>query len=125
MADYIIKNYNVKNIVLVLSASDLIIYNGAQDSYENHEHVNVTDSSRLQFYAKYAFCDIRYSFDKIKSYLKDTELPQDFDMYNASTGCFDNRVCDVEKIGDMKAYEATYSSGFSADKAEISLADVD
>ena len=50
--------------------------------------------------------------DKVQCRLKDTWLPQEFDCFDVTTGCYDKRVRDVEKVGDPAVYEAAHGGDF-------------
>ena len=44
-----------------------------------------------------------------------TLLPQVFDVFDVQSGCYDKRVRDVENVGDLAWYEASYGADFSCD----------
>lgn len=120
-ASYILANYSAKYIVLNLGINEANTYDVGQDSLNEQMHALTTNEPMIQFYAKYAFCNPQYSFDKMSSSLKDTELPQVFDVFDVTTGTYDKRVRDVEKIGDMAVYQSTHGNDFyiSPDTASL------
>lgn len=110
--DYILENYSARYIVLNLGINEANTYDEGRDNLNDKMHALTTGESLIQFYAQYALCNPNYSMEKIKSYLQDTELPQVFDVFDVASGCYDKRLRDIEKIGDMAVYEAAHSNDF-------------
>ena len=111
-AEYVLDNYTVKNIVLNLGINETVYYDEGEDSLNNRMHAKASGRSLLLFYLEYALTTTRQSFEKLSALPRDTELPQSFDVFLTDSGCYDKRVRDVEKIGDLSAYEAAYADDF-------------
>lgn len=111
-AAYVLENYEVKNIILNLGVNEANTYDDGQDSLNDKMHALTTDESLFGFYLKYAFCNPKFSLDKLRSRVVDTELPQVFDVFLEESGCYDKRVRDVEKIGDPEVYAAAHGGDF-------------
>ena len=75
-------------------------------------HASLTGESEALFSLRLAFGDIHASAEKLAAHRADTELPQDFDAFDAQSGCCDDRVRDVERIGDLACYLAAHGGEF-------------
>lgn len=106
--DYIIKNYEVKNLVVNVFISNATKYNYEEDNITKNLHAKVNGESKIKFYTRYMFLTPEYSISKIKSKMKDTYLTQIFDVFDEQTGAYDKKVRDVEPIGDMEEYLEKY-----------------
>lgn len=112
-AAYVLEHYTVKNLVLNLGINEANIYDEGEGDLNNQMHALATGKSLPLFYLKYALLSTRQSIDKLASYALDTELPQPFDVFLEDSGCYDKRVRDVEKIGDLSVYEQAYAGEFT------------
>jgi peptidoglycan/xylan/chitin deacetylase (PgdA/CDA1 family)/RNase H-fold protein (predicted Holliday junction resolvase) len=106
--NYIIDNYNVKNIVLNVYISNGTKYNEEENNITRNLHKNVNGESDFSFYSRYALLDPRYAVAKIRAKFKDTYLTQPFDVFNVETGAYDKKVRDAEPLGDLKNYLDLY-----------------
>ena len=111
-AAYILEHYTVKNIVLNLGLNEAIYYDEGEDTPNGKMHAKASGGNLPLFYLEYALTTTRQSIEKLDALLHDTELPQTFDVFLPDSGCYDKRVRDVEKIGDLSVYEAAYSGEF-------------
>lgn len=111
-AEYLLENHTVRHLVLNLGMNEANTYDSGQDSLNDKMHALATGESLPRFYLQYALSNPRYAADKVLARLKDTELPQVFDVFDAPSGCYDKRVRDIEKIGDMDVYEAAHGADF-------------
>ena len=111
-ARYVVNHYEVKNIVLNVGINEAYTYDFGNDSLTGCEHALASGESLLGFYAKYAFCNPKFTLEKLQSYRQDQELPKEFDVFDAATGCYDKRVRDIEKIGDIDVYNANHQEAF-------------
>ncbi len=111
-AQYVIENYKVKNIVINLGLEEAVSYNTESDSISESPSYKVDGSSPLLFYAKYLFANPAYGFVKIRSRLQDSYISQDFDVFNADNGTYDNRKGDTENIGNLSIYQETNRDAF-------------
>lgn len=105
-AEYIIANYQAKNIIINLGLEEAVSYNNEEDAMKGNLHCAVDGSSPLKFYGKYLFANPSYAVDKLVAYGQDSYAPQDFDVFDAATGNYDKRKRDVEAIGDLSTYLA-------------------
>ncbi len=112
-AKYLIENHTVKNLVLNLGVNETNTYDAEDDPLKGSMHAKADGKSLPLFYLKYAFLSTRQSLDKLSSKMKDTDLPQRFDVFEPLSGCYDKRVRDVEKIGDAEAYQSEHESDFN------------
>lgn len=106
--EYIIDNYDVKNIVLNVFISNATKYNYEEDKITKNLHAKVNDENLFKFYLRYMFLNPDYSLAKIKSWKNDTYLTQIFDVFNEKTGAYDKKVRDVEPVGNMDFYLDSY-----------------
>ena len=119
-AAYLLANYEVKNLVLNLNLTEATVYDIGEDSLNYKTHALANGKNLLWFYLQYAFCDPSHAVNKVQDRFRDTYLPQSFDVFDAETGCYDKRVRDVEKIGDLASYEALHSAEFAFDGGSLS-----
>lgn len=113
LAAYVLDNYTVKNIVLNLGIDEAVSCDEGEQGVNSRMHAKVSGRSLLQFYLEYSLTTAKQSLKKLAARHRDTELPQYFDAVSVDSGGYDNRVRDVEKIGDPAAYEAAHSDDFS------------
>ena len=111
LAAYVLEHYEVKHIVLNLGLNEGRSYDEGEGL--NHRmHALTTGESLPRFYWDYAFCNPQYSWDKLISALRDSDLPQVFDVFEPLSGCYDKRLRDIEKIGDSLVYEQQHGADF-------------
>ena len=111
-ATYLLEHYEVKNLVLNLNLTEVSEYDIRKDDIHYRTHALVSGESLPLFYLRYALCAPKYAVDKVQCRLKDTWLPQEIDCFDVTTGCYDKRVRDVEKVGDPAVYEAAHGGDF-------------
>ena len=124
-AEYLIDHYRVDNLILNLGINEANSFSTDKTTLNHCEHAKVSGENLAAFYLKYAFCNPKYSVEKIDSYLHDTVLPQTFDVFVPESGCYDKRVRDVEKIGDLEVYTQNYAQDFPAASGKSSLPNLD
>jgi peptidoglycan/xylan/chitin deacetylase (PgdA/CDA1 family) len=107
-ADYIIRNYTVKNLVLNVYIDNGVHYDEGEDTLTNNMNVKVSGGSRLRYYSKYLFLNPSYAIAKLKALKTDTYLTQPFDVFNVETGAYDKRLRDIEPIGSLEEYYVNY-----------------
>ena len=109
IAQYLIENYTVKNLVLNVYLDNGLEYDEESDRLTKNLHYKEDpDTSALSYYTRYLFADPRYALAKLKALRTDTILPQTFDVFDEQTGCYDKRVRDAEPIGSEEAYLQAY-----------------
>lgn len=123
--EYIIDNYEVKNLVLNVYISNGYKYDEEEDNLTRNLHAKVGGENPITFYGRYAFLDMQYSFAKIKAKMEDTYLTKSSDVFNEKTGAYDKKVRDVEPIGNLEKYLEAYPIFKNYPKESISLTAVD
>lgn len=111
-AAYILEHYSARYLILNLGINEANTYDDGEDSLNDRMHALTTGDSLIRFYTDYALCNPKYSAEKISSYLRDTELPQAFDVFDTLSGEYDKRVRDVEKIGEKTVYDMEHGDDF-------------
>lgn len=96
--EYIIENYNVKNIVLNIGLEEAFNYNYEDDDTKGNLHPKVEGKHTLPFYLKYAFLNLQYAFDKIGACTKKDFLPTEDEVFIPETGAYDKSVRDSEPL---------------------------
>ncbi len=96
--EYIIENYNAKNIILNIGLEEVYQYDYEDDKIKGNLHAKVSGENEILFYLKYAFLNLQYSFDKIESYFKRDYLPSADEVFIAETGAYNKAVRDVEAL---------------------------
>ena len=122
---YLLEHDDVKNIVLVLGLNDANSREPAQKDPRDCTYYKVSGESALSYYWRNLFAAPGYALDKLFSYFKDTELPQDFDRIMPENGTYDQRLNEVESIGDLDAYMAVHADDFSLEDGQKTLESLD
>lgn len=113
-ARWLLDNCEVKHLILNLGINEAVTGpEEGEDSLTGRMHAEASGRSRLGFYLQYAFCNPKYSVEKLKARAGDTELPQVFDVFDVPTGCYDKRVRDIERIGDLETYLGEHGEDFA------------
>ena len=109
IANYLIDNYTVKNLVLNVYIDNGLTYDDESNKLTHSLHYKTDpDMSALSYYSRFLFADPRYGAQKLVNEKKDTLLPQSFDVFDEQTGAYDKRVRDVEAIGAAADYLTAY-----------------
>lgn len=124
LARYALENYRVKNLVLSLGIDEAAASDGVRDA-GSRIHARASGESLPGFYLKYALTTPVQSLKKLVRLTRDTELPQYFELFSASSGCYDNRLRDVETVGDPALYEAAHAGEFSGRQGGETLPRID
>jgi len=96
--EYIVENYNVKNIVLNIGLEEAFQYNYEDDKTKGNLHPKVEGKNSIPFYLKYAFLNLQYSFDKLKAYFDRDYLPSANEVFIPQTGAYNKTVRDSETL---------------------------
>lgn len=114
-ARWLLEHCEVKNLILNLGLNEANTDSSAVDDGLNERmHADASGENLLLFYLRYALCNPRFSVDKLAARRTDTDLPQVFDVFDVPSGCYDKRLRDVEKIGDIDVYLAEHGGSFSS-----------
>mgnify|MGYP000178789638 FL=1 len=109
IANYLIDNYTVKNLVLNVYLDNGLTYDDESNKLTHSLHYKTDpDMSALSYYSRFLPADPRYGYQKLVNKSKDTLMPQSFDVFDEQTGAYDKRVRDVEPIGSTADYLNAY-----------------
>ena len=109
IANYLIDNYTVKNLVLNVYLDNGLTYDDESNKLTHSLHYKTDpDMSALSYYSRFLLADPRYGYQKLVNKSKDTLMPQSFDVFDEQTGAYDKRVRDVEPIGSTADYLNAY-----------------
>lgn len=103
-AEYLINNYEVKNIILNIGIEEMYKYNYEDDSTKGNLHAKLDGGSLPLFYLKYAFLNPQYSLQKLEAYAERDYLPAANDVFIPETGVYNKSVKDSEAISDLDSY---------------------
>lgn len=109
---YLLENDEVKRIVLVLSLSDAYSLSGEEKALTEYPHYLVGGESKTSYKLRFLAASPSYALEKLSSRLKDTEMPQPFDVFLAESGTYDKRLRDVESIGSLQDYLSLHGEEF-------------
>lgn len=124
LANYLIANYDVKNILLNVGLPEADTTKHVRNSLSTQEHYKVSGGSGLGFYLQYALCNPKLSIDKMKATKNDKYLPSSIDAFIPETGCYDMRVRNIEKISDLNVYETKHQNNFDLQTDDNTLSSV-
>lgn len=97
-AEYIIENYNVKNLILNIGLEEAYQYNYEDDPTKGNLHAKVSGENSALFYLKYAFLNLQYSFEKLGAYFSRDYLPTADEVFIPETGAYNKKVRDSESL---------------------------
>ncbi len=103
-ADYLIDNYTVRNLVICIYVHNAMEYDTDSGKLVDLMHCRADGSDPLSFYARYAFADWRYGWNKLKDLKNDGYVQADHDCFDPLTGAYDKSRRDTEPIGDLSEY---------------------
>ena len=124
-AEYVIDNYNVKNIILNIGIEESVQYNMEDDPVKGNLHAKVDGTNIALFYLKYAFLNPQYSFDKLRAYCKRDYLPTKDEVFIPQTGVYNKAVRDVEPVGEIKTNDGTDPAFFIYREERNDLMNID
>ncbi len=122
---YIINNYEVKNLVLNLGFINAMRYKVESDPYTGSLHYKTEQSSQFDFYKRYLFANPSYAVEKLRAYKNDSYLQNKYKVFEVSTGAYDKSVRDIENIQDTEAYLEKYPVFKNYPKDRHKLASID
>ena len=121
LVEYLLNHDDVKYIVLVLGLNEANARESEEMYPNDYTYYKVSGENALSYYRRNLFATPNYAFEKLGSALKDTVLPQAFDVFVPENGTYDKRVREVESIGDLDAYLNLHSADFPINDAENTL----
>lgn len=102
---------DVQHIVLVLGLSEGdSVFDGT--ALTDKAHYAVTGESAFGYYLQYLFASPSFAAEKLYSLLKDTNMPQAFDVFIPTEGIYDKRMRDARSIGALDVYMEENSADF-------------
>lgn len=107
-AEYIVKNYKPKNIIINMGLEEAVKYDTEDDPVKGNLHAKVDGSSKLKFYSKYLFLHPQYAFDKLQAYKGKSMLPGTSNVFLTESGAYNKSVRDTDYIGTQEEFLAKY-----------------
>lgn len=125
LVSYLLRSDDVKHIFLVLGLSEAAVASTNNGGLTDRSYYKVSGESAFSYYKTFLFSSPRYALEKLSSCVKDTEMPQTFDVFRPESGCYDKRIRDVEPIGTISAYLEKNGADFSAAQDIYDLQHID
>ena len=104
MAEYVLDNYSVKNLLLGVSLTDGRFYHSDTDTLSLMLPARVSGASSLAQTTRYLLASPKFSDDKLAAFSEITYLKQYNYGFDATTGAYDNTRYDVQYIGPAEVY---------------------
>lgn len=101
---WLVKNYDVKNLILPIGLTSACYYNVGNDTMNNAMHRELDGTNFFKFYSKYLLANPNYAFDKIKDKKENKFLQQSYTVFNVADGSYDKSLRDVEPISNIVEY---------------------
>ena len=120
--EYLLKNYNVKSIIMPLSIPSATKFNEERNSLNYYMNPYVSGESKFNFYGKYLFASPLNGIEKIKNSKKKSYVQESFDVFNID-GSYDKSQRDIEYIGNIETYKNNY--GFKKDYFHVEMSHMD
>jgi len=125
ICEYIVDNYEVKNLIVNVFISNATEYNIEIDDLYDNLHGKLEGASLPSFYADYMFLTPEHALEKIKAKEEDTYLSQSFDVFVAETGTYDKKSRDAEPIRSLDEYYEAYPVFKNYPYSEIQMNEID
>ncbi len=122
---WLLDHDEVRNIFLNVYIDNGLSYAYESNPYTDAMHPEADGSSKLRFYARFAFANPAYGFAKLRARRTDTWLSQSFDVFDTETGAYDKRKRDIEQIGALDAYLERYPVFTDYPKSTLTLSRTD
>lgn len=113
-ASYILENYEVKNMVLLLEPQNAQDFITTTTDLKERMYYKADGSSTLHFYFSYLFANPNYAIDKIDAWIDQGYLVEPAAVYIPETGVYNKQRRDVEPIGSLDEYLANNTAEFAA-----------
>ncbi len=120
-ASYLIGNFNVKNIVLLLEPQNAQDFRTVSSDLKERMHCDADGSSKLSFYFSYLFCNPAYAIDKLDAWFNRSYLVEPEAVYIAETGVYNKQRRDIEPISTMDGYLARDGGNFPEPQNQESM----
>ncbi len=104
ISNYLIENYEVKNLLLNLSLKIACAYDTEQEERTTYHYYEVDGANPLLRSAPYLFNTPADGWKKLQSYYSDGYLQVPYRVFDETTGSYDKSRRDAEPIGDRASY---------------------
>lgn len=102
---YILEHYEVRYIVLDLSADIAYSYDMENEGLTGTQYYAVSGTNPIKFYLQYLFADPVDAWEKLQYYWHDDYvLQQPYRVFDEETGAYDKSRRDAEPIGSLEEY---------------------
>jgi peptidoglycan/xylan/chitin deacetylase (PgdA/CDA1 family) len=119
-AEYVIRQYSPKNIVVALGLEETTRYDYNDEGIKNELHAKVADEPRLPFYAKYALLNPSYGLDKLSAMAERSILPRATDVFVPESGVYNKTRRDAEAIRGLNEFREN-NPGFEYDLTDKTM----
>lgn len=123
--EYIIKNYDVKNLIVNVALSNTSNYDVNNEALHETVHAKVSKTPVLSFLSRYMFLKPEHSLEKIKLSNEDKYLPEAFDVFIPETGAYDKTARDAEPIRSLEDYYEAYPVFTNYPYSELPMDEID
>ena len=123
--EYILENYEAKNIVVGIGLEEAQKFNNDGDEFKENLHAKLDPSQNLlAFYLKYLFLNPEYAKNKLTSYKNRGFLMTPNEVFVPETGTYNKSRRDAAKIQKLDTY-LSLNPDFQANAWNSSLKDMD
>ncbi len=105
-AEYVINNYEVKNIILNIGIEEMYKFDYEDDPIKGNLHAKVSGGNVPLFRLKYAFANPVYALQKLEASIRHDYLPDKNHVFVPETGVYDKSLRDAEAISGIEDFEA-------------------
>jgi peptidoglycan/xylan/chitin deacetylase (PgdA/CDA1 family) len=120
-AEYVLENYQPKNIIVALGLEEAVRYNYTEDVVKNGLHAKVDGQPVLPFYARYLLLNPSYGLDKLAALADRTRLPSAADVFLPETGVYNKERRDAESVRTLTEF-LEKNPGFEYDLTDKEMA---
>ncbi len=124
-AEYIIKTYSPKNIIINLGLEETTEYNTEPDPIKQNLHPLVEGKPLLPFYFKYAALNPQYSIDKLENIKSRDYLMTGENIFIPETGAYNKQLRDIMPIGTTDEYRAANEKEFEGGEFTEKMENID
>lgn len=101
---YLLDNYEVKNIVLHMSLQELGHFNEDVTDMKSRLHGKVNGESSLTFYPRYLWLNPSYSYDKLAGLAEKQVDENVYSTFIPETGVYNKTIRDQEDLTNLEQY---------------------
>ena len=111
-AKYLTENYEVKNLILHVGISELIVYDDPSRDVKIRSHAKVSGGNLFGFYLRFMTLNPSYSFDKITAAARNIPPPSQTDVFLPESGAYNKMRRDAENVLNINDYVHTIDPTF-------------